>query len=106
MKYIVPAKCNSIRVPNKNWRPFYHDLSLVDILIEKLLKCGVDPEEVYVSCESLDRLNQVRDRWKVSPILRSKSLCDNNSASENKRCQPLNNCCSQCCLMSSNAAFV
>jgi CMP-N-acetylneuraminic acid synthetase len=78
VKYIIPAKCGSVRVPNKNWRPFYRDLSLVDILIEKLLKCGIDPEAIYVSCESLDRLNQVRDRWRVNSILRSESLCDNS----------------------------
>lgn len=34
---IIPAKINSVRVPNKNWRPFWKDMSLVEIKIRQAL---------------------------------------------------------------------
>ena len=38
MKIIIPVKSQSERIINKNFRPFYKNMSLTDILVEKLLK--------------------------------------------------------------------
>lgn len=50
MKYVVPAKRSSTRVPDKNFRPFAHGKSLMDIMVEKYLRLA-DPDQVYVSSE-------------------------------------------------------
>ncbi len=51
MKAIVPIKCNSDRVDNKNLRPFYENKSLFDIRMERLLEI-LQPTDIYVSSES------------------------------------------------------
>ena len=50
MKAVIPAKTNSLRVKNKNYRPFFNGMSLVDIQISKLLGL-LEPVEIYLSSE-------------------------------------------------------
>lgn len=50
MKYVIPAKRSSSRVPDKNYRHFANGKSLLDILLEKLVRLG-DPADVYLSSE-------------------------------------------------------
>lgn len=48
MKFIIPAKTGSTRCKYKNWRSFHGNQSLVDVLIEKLLRVA-DAEDVFLS---------------------------------------------------------
>jgi N-acylneuraminate cytidylyltransferase len=77
MRAIIPAKTSSKRVPDKNWRPFHNQSSLVDINIEALLNAGLDAADIYVSCEDAERLERLNKRWGVTPILCSAELCSN-----------------------------
>ena len=77
MRAIIPAKANSERVPDKNWRPFHGSSSLVDINIEALLNAGIRHADIHVSCEDAERLERLKRRWGVSTLLRDISLCDN-----------------------------
>lgn len=52
MKIVIPVKSRSERINNKNFRPFYKDMSLTDILIQKLLNI-VDKRYIYVSCDDM-----------------------------------------------------
>ena len=38
MKAVILGKANSRRISMKNYRPFYHDESLTDILVKKLIR--------------------------------------------------------------------
>ena len=78
MKFIIPAKSNSLRVINKNFREFYQGQSLVDIVIQKLLVAGVDSSDIFLSTDSEDIGREKRDLWGINFIKRDKSLCDNN----------------------------
>lgn len=49
MKIIIPAKINSTRIPNKNWREFHKGKSLVEITVDKLVKAGTSADEIYIS---------------------------------------------------------
>lgn len=73
MKFIVPAKCNSTRIPNKNWREFSGGKSLVQICVEKLLPLG----EVWVSCEDASKERDVA-RWGAGFHFRDKEMTDNS----------------------------
>lgn len=77
MDFIIPAKTSSQRVPNKNWRPFRGQDSLVDLVIEKLLNAGVDPERIHISCECAATANPTARRWGVNFLQRSPDLCAN-----------------------------
>ncbi|MEK8227355.1 hypothetical protein NKG05_16555 [Oerskovia sp. M15] len=50
MKYVVPAKRSSTRVPDKNFRTFAQDRSLMDLMVEKYLRLD-SPDQIYVSSE-------------------------------------------------------
>jgi CMP-N-acetylneuraminic acid synthetase len=78
MKVIIPAKASSSRVPDKNWREFYHRKSLVDLNIEAIIGCGFKPSDIYVSSECPDRLARVEERYGIIPILRPLDLCGND----------------------------
>lgn len=54
MKVIVPAKTNSERVPNKNFRKFDGEQNLVDITLSNLTNWSTElyPEDVYLSTET------------------------------------------------------
>jgi CMP-N-acetylneuraminic acid synthetase len=64
-------------VPDKNWRPFWGSLSLVDLNIQALRRAGFDASAIYVSCESAERLARVNRQWGVIPLPRDPGLCDN-----------------------------
>lgn len=52
MVTVVHAKAHSVRVPRKNWRPFYGQKSLVQIKIQQLLDAGFgDAGRIVVSCD-------------------------------------------------------
>tara|TARA_R110002110_G_scaffold22933_11_gene88261 strand:- start:3869 stop:4537 length:669 start_codon:yes stop_codon:yes gene_type:complete len=77
MKYVIPAKATSSRVTNKNWRTFHADESLVDITIGKLIRAGVDPLDIFLSCESEQTATPTVEQWGIRFLLRPKSLCAN-----------------------------
>ena len=76
MKAIIPVKSNSERVKNKNFRRFYNDLSLLDILIIKLTRV-MDSKDIYVSCDDISA-KMICDKYNVNYIERDKSLIDND----------------------------
>lgn len=75
--FIIPAKTESKRVPNKNWRPFHNRKSLVAITIEKLIHSGVEPCKIHLSCESELVAGPVASEYGVNLIVRDDGLCDN-----------------------------
>lgn len=75
---IIPAKTSSTRVPNKNFCPFYKDKSLVDILIEKLIKTGISARNIYLSCDDKSKVSFC-DTYGISFHLREKRLCHNET---------------------------
>ena len=77
VRFVIPAKTGSERVANKNWRPFVDGKCLVELTIEKLLAAGVDPLNVFVSCEDEATALPVCERWRVHLILRNPELCGN-----------------------------
>lgn len=50
MKAVIMGKAGSTRVKNKNYRPFYEDKSLTDILLEKLVKV-MPREDIFLNYE-------------------------------------------------------
>jgi len=78
VRAIIPAKASSTRVPDKNWRPFHNQSSLVDINIEALLNAGLDVSDIHVSCEIAERLERLTQRWGVTPILCDAARCRND----------------------------
>tara|TARA_R110002020_G_scaffold301461_1_gene516921 strand:- start:328 stop:999 length:672 start_codon:yes stop_codon:yes gene_type:complete len=77
LNFIIPAKTNSSRVKNKNWRDFAFHKSLVDITLDKILSCGVDKKNIFISCEDIDK-KQYCDKRGVNFLLRDALLCDND----------------------------
>lgn len=77
MKYIIPAKAESIRCPNKNWRNFYKGYNLVEITIRKLTDIGVSPEDIYLSCDSYQVAKSTIASTRVNFLQRSPELCSN-----------------------------
>jgi CMP-N-acetylneuraminic acid synthetase len=76
MRVVIPAKASSTRSKEKNWRVFHNGMSLLDILIEKLLRCGIDAQDIVLSSESQSRLQRMVDKWGVSASLRDKYYTD------------------------------
>lgn len=79
MKAVILGKASSRRVPYKNYRPFYHDLSLTDILLEKLVKV-MKRDDIYLSCEEAE-YRKVAEQWKIQFIHRDRkyTLLDTNT---------------------------
>lgn len=79
MKAVILGKASSRRVPYKNYRPFYQDLSLTDILLEKLTK-AMRREDIYLSCEEPE-YHAVADKWNINFIHRDRkyTLLDTNT---------------------------
>lgn len=71
MKAVILGKAGSTRVQYKNYRPFYNDMSLVDILIEKLLKV-MPAQDIYLSCE-MEKFRSVAEKWGINFILRDET---------------------------------
>ena len=73
MKFIVPAKTNSTRVLDKNWREFSGGKSLVQICVEKLLPFG----DVFVSTEDPSKVDEVLS-WGAKMHLRDEAWTSND----------------------------
>lgn len=76
MKFVVPAKRSSSRVPDKNYRPFACGKSLLEICIEKLTRLG-RPEDVYLSSED-ETTRQLADKYGTSFLQRPRHLTENS----------------------------
>jgi N-acylneuraminate cytidylyltransferase len=76
MKAVILAKSTERLIPHKNYRPFYGDLSLIDILLGKLTKI-LPREDIYLSCEDED-YKSVADKWGINFLLRSIVLANYN----------------------------
>jgi CMP-N-acetylneuraminic acid synthetase len=70
---LVPAKGASRRVPDKNARPFYNGLSLVEWKVETLRASGVF-DAVFVSSDDAATLERVAARG-AEPLPRDPRLC-------------------------------
>lgn len=68
MKAVILGKAGSTRVKNKNYRPFYNELSLTDILLEKLVRV-MDRDDIFLSSEKAE-IKEVADRWGIHFIHR------------------------------------
>jgi N-acylneuraminate cytidylyltransferase len=74
---VVPAKANSTRVPNKNYRPFFRGMSLVDLLLSKLAAI-LPGDRIYLSCEDETKAD-VAALWGVRFVSRSRWLTENDT---------------------------
>ena len=81
VKVAIPLKTNSIRVPNKNLRPFSSGKSLFDIKAEQLLKV-FDPSDVYVSSENPE-VEKIIAQYGFNFLLRDEALT-RSTARENQ----------------------
>lgn len=70
---VIPAKANSNRVPNKNFRPFYGNKSLLEIKIEQCVSSKIF-SSVYVSSDSADA-KPVSENSGATFILRDPYYC-------------------------------
>jgi N-acylneuraminate cytidylyltransferase len=77
MKYVIPAKRSSSRVPNKNFRPFAQEKSLLDILVTKLTRIAADPSDVYLSSED-ETTKKFADKYGTSFLRREPHLTENS----------------------------
>ena len=71
MKAVILGKAGSTRVKQKNYRPFYGDMSLMDILLEKLTKV-MDRNDIFLSCEDV-AYKYVSDNWGINFIHRDET---------------------------------
>jgi len=78
MKIIIPAKQNSTRVPNKNWRTFYQGKSLVEIKIEQLLSV-FKKEDICLSCDEKSK-KAITDNYGIQFLLRNPVLANDSTA--------------------------
>ena len=70
---VIPAKSNSSRVPNKNFRDFFDEKSLLQIKIEQCLSGDIF-SNIYISSDSLEAEKIARD-YGVNFIERDIKLC-------------------------------
>ena len=68
MKAVILGKAGSTRVKYKNYRPFYGERSLTDILLEKLTRV-MKNEDIYLSCED-EQFRSFAEKWGIQFILR------------------------------------
>ena len=79
MKVVIPAKTNSERVPNKNFRPFFKGLSLFDITAQQLADSWSEPRtNIYVSSDA-ESVRAEADKYGFSFILREERLARNDT---------------------------
>ncbi|MGL5860118.1 MAG: cytidylyltransferase domain-containing protein [Phycicoccus sp.] len=76
MKFVIPAKGSSTRVPNKNYRPFARGKSLLDILVEKLSPLG-EPGDVCISSEE-ESTREFAERYGATFLPRPRHLTENS----------------------------
>lgn len=72
---LIPVKEISERVSKKNFRRFYKNKSLLDILINKLKKCK-DISEIYISSNS-SKIKKISSKNKCTYLERDKKFCNN-----------------------------
>ncbi|MBO4163274.1 MULTISPECIES: cytidylyltransferase domain-containing protein [Micromonospora] len=77
MKFVIPAKRSSTRVPDKNYRPFAGGKSLLDILVEKLARLADDPGDVCLSSEDAST-RELADRYGATYLPRPRHLTENS----------------------------
>jgi N-acylneuraminate cytidylyltransferase len=79
VKAVILGKSNSRRITLKNYKPFYGEMSLTDILLEKLVKC-LDRKDIFLSCEDA-AASAVADKWGIEFIHRDikYTLIDTNT---------------------------
>jgi CMP-N-acetylneuraminic acid synthetase len=77
MKIIIPVKSQSERIINKNFRPFYKNMSLTDILVEKLLKI-VNSRDIYISCDDTSIMEMCKS-YEINFVKRDKVLIHNET---------------------------
>jgi CMP-N-acetylneuraminic acid synthetase len=76
MKYVIPAKRSSSRVPDKNYRPFARGKSLLDILVEKLSRLAA-PGQVYISSEE-ESTREIAEEYGATFLPRPEHLAENS----------------------------
>lgn len=68
MKAVILAKSTDYLIENKNYRLFYGEKSLVDILAEKLIKV-LPATDIYLSCET-EKNRNIAEKWGINFINR------------------------------------
>ncbi len=76
MKYVIPAKRSSRRVPDKNYRHFAHGKSLLDILVAKLSRLAASGE-LYISSED-ESTRLLADKHGAVFLPRARHLTENS----------------------------
>jgi len=74
---VIPAKSTSSRVPDKNWRPFYQEKSLVDIKIDQLSEV-MPKQNIYLSCEDISK-KEIADQHGINFLLRDPELASDDT---------------------------
>ncbi|HEU3700821.1 hypothetical protein V2O93_04940 [Streptococcus pneumoniae] len=77
MKVVIPAKRKSMRVTDKNFRNFYQNSSLIDILLDKLLLL-FKPCDIYLSSDDEEIQNYCSEK-KINFIYRNNYYCNNDT---------------------------
>ncbi|MEZ4805505.1 MAG: hypothetical protein R2852_08500 [Bacteroidia bacterium] len=77
MKVLIPAKKESSRLSNKNWREFYKGKNLVEIKIEQVLK-SFPASDVYLSSDYIE-FKQKAEAYGIHFIHRHKDLASDNT---------------------------
>lgn len=77
LKIAIPLKTNSMRVSNKNLRPFVDGKSLFDIKALQLLQT-FSPKDIYVSSEDVG-VSAICERYGINFLLRDVSLTPNTA---------------------------
>ena len=67
MQCFLPCRAGSMRVRNKNSRPFYNGESLFEIKIKQLLSCA-SIDSILFSTDDQDLLNRV-EKFKTEKII-------------------------------------
>ncbi len=76
---VIPVKFKSERVPSKNFRKFYKNKSLLDILLDKLLKIK-KIEKIFISTDNQKiSFKNKKLKNKIEVIFRDKKLCNNKT---------------------------
>lgn len=70
---LIPAKGTSSRVPDKNFRPFHHGRSLLEIKIAQCQLSGAF-DAIYVSSDD-ERACEIAERMGANFVLRDAKLC-------------------------------
>ncbi len=76
MYVLIPAQCQSTRVPLKNIRPFFNNDSLLSLKLKQLLKI-FEPNKIFVSSEDL-RVKKICEEFKVNYLSRDMNLTGNS----------------------------